>query len=199
MTTKIYEPLKLFFYASLINLILILIPSADNAFFDLLISFVGIAAGIISLYALYRMRDISSHLRGAFNFSVLSIIGMLVSLLFTVISTFNADSGFAIGMILFFSILALVFALFSVIANYHFYWGLDELIETNGYHYPLGRIKWCFYISIISTVVVLFVEFAAGSGWLTQFLSFAASGVQLYLFYGYLQAVRTREEQTPLM
>ncbi len=95
MTTKIYEPLKLFFYASLINLILILIPSADNAFFDLLISFVGIAAGIISLYALYRMRDISSHLRGAFNFSVLSIIGMLVSLLFTVISTFNADSGFA--------------------------------------------------------------------------------------------------------
>lgn len=101
--------------------------------------------------------------------------------------------------ILFFSILALVFALFSVIANYHFYWGLDELIETHGYHYPLGRIKWCFYISIISTVVVLFVEFAAGSGWLTQFLSLAASGVQLYLFYGYLQAVRTREEQTPLL
>ena len=199
MTTKIYEPLKLFFYASLINLIIILIPSTGSLFFNLLINLIGIAAGIISLYALYRMRGISSHLRGAFNYTVLSIIGMLVSLLFTVISTFNADSGFAFGMVLFFSILTLVFALFSVIANYHLYWGLDELIEINGYHYPLGRIKWCFYISIISTVVVLFVEFAVGSGWITQFLSLAASGVQLYLLYGYLQAVRTREEQTPLL
>lgn len=94
-------------------------------------------------------------------------------------------------------IIALIFAIIGIIGSYHFYWGLDELIEPNGYDYPVGRIKWCFYLAFIEALIVGLLSLAQVA-FLAIIVSAGFSAARLYLLYTYLQAVRVREEQ-PLL
>ncbi|MCI7210407.1 MAG: hypothetical protein MR521_09275 [Butyricicoccus sp.] len=195
MTTSIYPFLKSYFYASVVSTLLAIIPTNAGPL-NVVSTLVSLACSVVCLYELYQMRNISDHLNRAFLYQIGGLIGALVSLLVGLIVALANPRN--VGFMMFTMVIALVFAVIALMGSYHFYWGLDELIELNGYHYPLGRIKWCFYLTIIGGVVSWLCSLL-GIGLLNMLITAGFSAAQLYLLWQYIQAVRAREEDQPLL
>ncbi len=194
MTTNIYPFLKPYFWATLVSAVISALSSNNNN--SILISVISLITSVICLYELYQMRTISDHLSRAFSYQIIGTIGALASLIIGLLALL-ANPITNMGFMVFTLIIALIFAIIGIIGSYHFYWGLDELIEPNGYDYPVGRIKWCFYLAFIEALIVGLLSLAQVA-FLAIIVSASFSAARLYLLYTYLQAVRVREEQ-PLL
>lgn len=138
MTTNIYPFLKPYFWATLVSAVISALSSNNNN--SILISVISLITSVICLYELYQMRTISDHLSRAFSYQIIGTIGALASLIIGLLALL-ANPITNMGFMVFTLIIALIFAIIGIIGSYHFYWGLDELIEPNGYDYPVGRIK----------------------------------------------------------
>lgn len=191
MTTNIYPFLKPYFWATLVSAVISALSSNNNN--SILISVISLITSVICLYELYQMRTISDHLSRAFSYQIIGTIGALASLIIGLLALL-ANPITNMGFMVFTLIIALIFAIIGIIGSYHFYWGLDELIEPNGYDYPVGRIKWCFYLAFIEALIVGLLSLAQVA-FLAIIVSAGFSAARLYLLYTYLQAVRVREEQ----
>ena len=77
-------------------------------------------------------------------------------------------------------------------ANYYFYTALDDLAVVRGYDYPAGRITWCFWLSIIGSIVSALLNIAE-QGTLVIVIGLLVQAAILVLLWQYLQAVRKDE------
>lgn len=93
------------------------------------------------------------------------------------------------------TIFAWLQVLFTLVANYHFIWALDERITTHGYCYPKKRIRWCFFALLIDTVLLLMPDMRATQTGTA--VSLLCNGVYLVLFFQYIQAVKAAEKACP--
>ena len=78
-----------------------------------------------------------------------------------------------------------------IVADYYFYFALDELILPRGYSYPLGRIRWCFWLSLIGGIIATIV--GAVSPFLALVVKIVMAAVIIWLLWQYLQAVKAKE------
>lgn len=126
MTTNIYPFLKPYFWATLVSAVISALSSNNNN--SILISVISLITSVICLYELYQMRTISDHLSRAFSYQIIGTIGALASLIIGLLALL-ANPITNMGFMVFTLIIALIFAIIGIIGSYHFYWGLDELIE----------------------------------------------------------------------
>lgn len=149
-----------------------------------LISVIAFIPVIIELYQLYLMRTVSEGLEQAFRWN---IAGMTIAVAGLVLALLALGSALAVLLVL----AALGGVIVTVIADYYFYSALDELAAVRGYDYPAGRIKWCFWLSLIGGVAAGILGLMA-PGIVTP-VSLAVQAVILVLLWQYLQAVRKEE------
>ena len=88
------------------------------------------------------MRDISDGMGRAWRTMLLSLALTFGGLLMTLLAL-----GSVLSILLLFVTLAGLIVM--IVADYYFYFALDELIFPRGYNYPSGRIRWCFWLSLI--------------------------------------------------
>ena len=150
-----------------------------------LISVIAFIPVIIELYQLYLMRTVSDGLEQAFRWN---IAGMTIAVAGLVLALLALGSALAVLLVL----AALGGVIVTVIADYYFYSALDELAAVRGYDYPAGRIKWCFWLSLIGGVAAGILGLMA-PGIVTP-VSLAVQAVILVLLWQYLQAVRKEEQ-----
>lgn len=150
-----------------------------------LISVIAFIPVIIELYQLYLMRTVSDGLEQAFRWN---IAGMTIAVAGLVLALLALGSVLAVLLVL----AALGGVIVTVIADYYFYSALDELAAVRGYDYPAGRIKWCFWLSLIGGVAAGILGLMA-PGIVTP-VSLAVQAVILVLLWQYLQAVRKDEQ-----
>lgn len=187
--TKIYSPLKRYFLSLFFTLVLSLIPYIIvNETLTIVLSAISIIFSIVQIQAIYAMRNSCERIRKSFNFFILSLIGMIITLV-TAIIGLSADN---IGLTLFSLIIMLIFACFSIVSNFQFIWGLDELVVKNGYNYPQGKIKLMFWLTIFNGLIT---GSLANVGAVVQALIIGTvcSVCSLWLLYEYLQAVHDKE------
>ena len=188
--TKIYAPLKRYFLSLFFTLVLSLIPYIifDNKL-NIAISVISIIFTIIQIHAIYCMRPACGRIDKSFRYFIISLIGMIITLIITVAAIFVS-----IGLALLSAIVMLVFACISIVANYQFIWGLDELVTKNSYSYPNGKIRFMFWLTIINGLIT---GSLANSGAAIQALivGTVCSICSLWLLYEYLQAVHERESK----
>ena len=150
-----------------------------------LITVIALIPVIIELYQLYLMRTVSDGLEQAFRWN---IAGMTIAVAGLVLALLALGSVLAVLLVL----AALGGVIVTVIADYYFYSALDELAAVRGYDYPAGRIKWCFWLSLIGGVAAGILGLMA-PGIVTP-VSLAVQAVILVLLWQYLQAVRKEEQ-----
>ena len=150
-----------------------------------LISVIAFIPVIIELYQLYLMRTVSDGLEQAFRWN---IAGMTIAVAGLVLALLALGSVLAVLLVL----AALGGVIVTVIADYYFYSALDELAAVRGYDYPAGRIKWCFWLSLIGGVAAGILGLMA-PGMVTP-VSLAVQAVILVLLWQYLQEVRKEEQ-----
>ena len=187
--TKIYSPLKRYFFSLFFTLVLSLISYIIlNDVIAIAISAASIIFTIIQIQAIYAMRNSCERIKKSFNFFILSLVGMIITLIITILSVFKQNIQLALVSV----IIMFVFACFSIVADFQFIWGLDELIVKNGYNYPQGKIKWIFWFSIINALIS---GSLVNTGAIVQALIIGTvcSVCSLWLLYEYLQAVNEKE------
>ena len=163
------------------------------------VSIISVILGIVQLYALYRMRTISLRMEKAFRWNIIGLVMVIAGLVLAVVAVFTAAANpmvYLTGnstMVAFLMLLvALAGAVITVIASYFFYTALDDLAVVRGYDYPAGRIKWCFWLSIIIAVASAVLELAMPGA--ARIGSLVLQVVILVLLWQYLQAVRRSEQ-----
>lgn len=188
---SVYKPLKRYFYATFFTLALSLVQySTDNAVFLLLTNIIFIVFYIVQIQALFAMRPISKRFKSAFRFFIMSLVGIILSIIVIGFSIYSKNIYLATV-----SLLAMVvFAVFSIVANYQFAWGLDDLVTERNYNYPKGKIKLIFWLSIISSLFVSSI-IQAGAFIPALVIGTACSIYTLWLLYSYLQEVEKAESQ----
>lgn len=173
-----------------------LVSAVLGVFDQTLLAVLAMVASIVQLYALAKLRPFHRRIGMAFTYTIISLITLVVTLVLAVIGVSDMSAPYMgggwIGLLL---IVLLIGAVCAILSAYNFYWALDELIETNGYDYPQGRIRWCFYIVFIRAVVNLLLTRLAPSAFLISLCALAAQIVALILLWQYLQAVKIREQQ----
>ncbi len=173
----IYHNLWIYWLMQLIALVLL-------PFDHIIASLIGFIVGVVQLYELYAMRDVSDGMGRAWRTMLLSLALTFGGLLLTIL---------AIGSAL--SILLLVVTLAGLIvmlvANYYFYSALDELIVPRGYDYPQGRIRWCFWLQLIGGFAYRIGS--AVSPFLALVVQIVIVAVIVWLLWQYLQAVKVKE------
>ena len=187
--TNIYAPLKRYFLSLFFTLALSLISYIISSdILTVVISVFSIIFSVIQIHAIYCMRNSCERIRKSFNFFILSLVGMIISLIITILGIYSDN----ISIALFSVIIMIVFACFSIVADFQLIWGLDELIVKNGYNYPQGKIKWMFWFSIINALIS---GSLVNTGAIVQALIIGTvcSVCSLWLLYEYLQAVNEKE------
>lgn len=187
--TNIYAPLKRYFLSLFFTLALSLISYIISSnILAIVVSVFSIIFSVIQIHAIYCMRNSCERIRKSFNFFILSLVGMIISLIITILGIYSDN----ISIALFSVIIMLVFACFSIVADFQLIWGLDELIVKNGYNYPQGKIKWIFWFSIINALIS---GSLVNTGAIVQALIIGTvcSVCSLWLLYEYLQAVNEKE------
>ena len=187
--TNIYAPLKRYFLSLFFTLALSLISYIISSdILTVVISVFSIIFSVIQIHAIYCMRNSCERIRKSFNFFILSLVGMIISLIITILGIYSDN----ISIALFSVIIMIVFACFSIVADFQLIWGLDELIVKNGYNYPQGKIKWIFWFSIINALIS---GSLVNTGAIVQALIIGTvcSVCSLWLLYEYLQAVNEKE------
>ena len=187
MTTPIYKPLQYYFIAQCLAIAANLLSNSEISLYGegLISGLLNLAALVLQLLALASLRSLSDHLRRAFWYTVISLCGSVLSLLFAVGTLLSMPQ--STGAIAFLLLLVtIVFLVVSFLASYHFYWGLDDLIPIHGYDFPRGRLHWAFYWELIGIL--------SFSGHLIlTLLTFAIDLAPLIIFYPFVQAVKRQE------
>ena len=188
----LYQDLRLYWLLMLLVDVLGLLDST-------VVSIISVILGIVQLYALYRMRTISLRMEKAFRWNIIGLVVVIAGLVLAVVAVCTAAANpmvYLTGnstMVAFLMLLvALAGAVITVIASYFFYTALDDLAVVRGYDYPAGRIKWCFWLSIIIAVVSAVLELAMPGA--ARIGSLVLQVVILVLLWQYLQAVRRSEQ-----
>lgn len=177
MQRPIYHNVWMYWLMQLIMLVLI-------PFNGVLFSIIALAANIVQLYEVYAMRDVSDGMARAWRWKIVSIALMIGGMVLVLL---------ALGSILglFLALLTVAGAVGMLVADYYFFAGLDGLILPRGYDYPTGRIRWCFWLQLISNIAVMLVgNLIPFLGALIQLVLMA---VILWLLWQYLQAVKEKE------
>lgn len=173
----IYQNLRIYWLMQLISWLLM-------PFDNIVVSIVSLVVNIVQLYEVYAMREVSDGMGRAWRMLLISFALTFGGLLLTIL---------AIGSAL--SILLLVVTLAGLIvmlvANYYFYSALDELIVPRGYDYPQGRIRWCFWLSLIGGIVCSIV--GVFSAIVSLVIEIVVAAAIVWLLWQYLQAVKVKE------
>lgn len=170
----IYHNLWIYWLMQLIALVLL-------PFDHIIASLVGVVVGVVQLYELYAMRDVSEGMGRAWRTMLLSLALTFGGLLMTLLAL-----GSVLGVLLLFVTLAGLIVM--IVADYYFFFALDELISPRGYNYPQGRIRWCFWLSLIGGIVV-----GAFSPFVSLVVQIIVAAVIVWLLWQYLQAVKEKE------
>ena len=184
---KLYKWLLWYWVAMVASMVLGLFDQTVLMIFSL-------AASVVQLYALAKLRPFHERIQKSFTYTIICLVLMIVTLLAALlgISTMTTGSGAWVVLLLAVLVASAVFALLS---SYHFYWALDELRDANGYNYPDGRIRWCFYLAIISVGVTFVVQQISYGSFLYYFVSLGFQIAILVLLWRYIKAGQLREEQ----
>lgn len=173
----IYHNLWIYWLMQLMGLVLL-------PFDHIIASLIGFVVGIVQLYELYAMRDVSDGMGRAWRTMLLSLVLTFGGLLMTLLAL-----GSVLGILLLFVTLAGL--IIMMVADYYFYFALDELVAPRGYNYPLGRIRWCFWLSliggIVATIMGVFSSFAS------LVVQIVVAAIIVWLLWQYLQAVKEKE------
>lgn len=188
----LYRELRLYWLLMLLVDVLGLLDST-------VVSVISVILGIVQLYVLYRMRTISLRMEKAFRWNIIGLVMVIAGLVLAVVAVFTAAAnpivyltGNSAMVAILMLLVALAGAVITVIASYFFYTALDDLAVVRGYDYPAGRIKWCFWLSIIIAVVSAVLEMAMPGA--ARIGSLVLQVVILVLLWQYLQAVRRSEQ-----
>ena len=173
----IYHNLWIYWLMQLIALVLL-------PFDHIIASLMGFVAGVIQLYEVYEMRDVSDGMGRAWRTMLLSLILTFGGLILTILAI-----GSALSILLL--LVTLAGLIVMIVADYYFYFALDELILPRGYSYPLGRIRWCFWLSLIGGIIATIV--GAVSPFLALVVKVVMAAVIIWLLWQYLQAVKAKE------
>lgn len=173
----IYHNLWIYWLMQLIALVLL-------PFNHIIASLMGFVAGVVQLYELYTMREVSDGMGRAWRTMLLSLILTFGGLLMTLLAL-----GSVLGVLLLFVTLAGLIVM--IVADYYFYFALDELILPRGYNYPQGRIRWCFWLSLIGGIVATIVGVV--SPFLALVVNIVVAAVIVWLLWQYLHAVKEKE------
>lgn len=182
----------------LISLILTLLGSVIPSVGGLL----TLAGFVFMVLALREIQAYHPRLKKAYYAFITSVWLVLVSVFVIAIGT-------AIPiLILIGTALTLIGTIVAVYADFHLYGGLNDLVISQSYAYPAGKILWCFWLSLIglilfilqsiwSTVSLLYFSSSVSS--LFNLLFAAASCVlailEILLVYQLSQVVRASENQ----
>ena len=188
----LYQDLRLYWLLMLLVDVLGLLDST-------VVSIISVILGIVQLYALYRMRTISLRMEKAFRWNIIGLVMVIAGLVLAVVAVFTAAANplvYLTGNSTMGAVLMLLVAPagagLTAIASYFFYTALDDLAVVRGYDYPAGRIKWCFWLSIIIAVASAVLELAMPGA--ARIGSLVLQVVILVLLWQYLQAVRRSEQ-----
>ena len=173
----IYHNLWVYWLMQLIGLVLL-------PFAHIIASLMGFVVGVVQLYELYTMREVSDGMGRAWRTMLLSLILTFGGLLMTLLAL-----GSVLSVLLLFVTLAGLIVM--IVADYYFYFALDELILPRGYSYPSGRIRWCFWLSLIGGIIATIV--GAASSFLALVVQIVIAAVIVWLLWQYLQAVKAKE------
>lgn len=175
----IYHNLWMFWLMQLIALVLL-------PFDHFLAGILGLVAGLVQLYELYAMREVSDGMERSWRVRLVALIMTFGGLLMTLLAL-----GSVLGVLLLFVTLAGLIVM--IVADYYFYFALDELILPRGYNYPQGRIRWCFWLSLIGGIV------ATVAGVFSPFVSLVVqiivAAIIAVMLWQYLQAVKVKETE----
>lgn len=174
----IYHNLWVYWLMQLIALVLL-------PFEHIIASIIGLVAGGVQLYELYAMREVSDGMGRAWRTMLISLALTFGGLLMTLLAL-----GSVLSVLLLFVTLAGLIVM--MVADYYFFFALDELITPRGYDYPLGRIRWCFWLSLIGGIVATIVGVLAP--FVSVVVQIIVAAIILWLLWQYLQAVKAREE-----
>ena len=189
--TNIFAPLKRYFLSLFFTLVISLIPYIIvNDVLAIVLSAISIIFSIVQIHAIYCMREACERIRKSFNFFILSLAGMIITLITAILGLYSENVGLALISIF----IMIVFACFSIAANFQFIWGLDELVIKNGYNYPQGKIKWMFWLTIINGLITGSLA-NAGATVQALIIGTVCSVCSLWLLYEYLQAVNEKENK----
>lgn len=173
----IYHNLWIYWLMQLIALVLL-------PFDHIIASLIGFIVGVVQLYELYAMRDVSDGMGRAWRTMLLSLALTFGGLLMTLLAL-----GSVLGVLLLFVTLAGLIVM--IVADYYFFFALDELISPRGYNYPLGRIRWCFWLSLIGGIVCSIV--GVFSAIVSLVIEIVVAAAIVWLLWQYLQAVKVKE------
>lgn len=183
MTASIYKPLQLYFIGQILSI-------AGNLIVDSISALLSLAAIILQLYALSKLRLHSDRLRKAYRYTVIALIGSVATVLPMLLGVFLIDAYGRSGLLLLSLLVLLGFTVVSLIASFHFYWGLDELIPVFGYPFQGGLLHWCFYLPLI---VLLSSLLALIAFYLVLGAALICGIIALAIFYQFIQVVKRQE------
>ena len=173
----IYKNLWVYWLMKLLALVLL---PFDNTVAGIL----GLVLGIVELYEVYAMREVSEGMGRAWRWMVIGLVLTFGSLVLALLAL-----GSVLGVLLLFVTLAGLIVM--IVADYYFYFALDELILPRGYNYPQGRIRWCFWLSLIGGIVATIVGVV--SPFLALVVNIVVAAVIVWLLWQYLQAVKEKD------
>ncbi|WP_283674395.1 hypothetical protein [Butyricicoccus sp. Marseille-Q5471] len=185
---KIYSKLLILWIGLVINAGGVLLSDyALPMLIGSIISFVGI------LYAMAALRSVAPRFEKAFLHQIVSVVLTLVALAVLAYSSYRGNlSAFALNML---SLCMMIGSIFSLLADYNLFWGLDELILSRGYPFPARRIRWCFYLVLLGSLAASTVALFDGEGMIaTMLVALAFAVARLVLLFQYMRAVKTRED-----
>lgn len=146
---------------------------------------ISLIAAIAYVCCLSAMRNVSWRFDRAYSHQILSIILLVIAMLSRFFLVFLGSLG-----VLVFSLLVLAAGIAGLLSNFQLFWGLDDLIITNGYGYPNRKIRWCFYAPLIAGVLSVIPGMNGLGGALTGLI---ISALGLVLFFQYNRAVKDAE------
>ena len=151
------------------------------SFFDnILVTVAGIVLLIVRIVQVRALADVSDGMARAYR---VLITGLALTVGCSLLGLLSVI----------FALAALAGAIVLLVADYYFYFGLDDLAALRGYAYPQGRIKRCFWLSLIGGVVVGITE-QLGAAWFAEACNIVITVITLVLLWQYLEAVKQAEQ-----
>ena len=163
----LYKNLWVYWLMMLVALVLSLIPG------NIVMTLIALAVNVVMLYQVYSMREVSDSMERAWRVLLaLLALGSVLSILLLLVT--------------------LAGAIVMIVADYYFYAALDDLVTVRRYDYPAGRIRWCFWLSIIGAVAATVLNIALPG--IEKVISLLIQAAILVLLWHYLQAVKQNEQ-----
>ncbi len=173
----IYHNLWVYWLMKLLTLVLL-------PFQNTVAGILALVLGIVELYELYAMREVSDGMGRAWRWMVVGLALTFGSLILALLAI-----GSVLGVLLL--LVTVAGLLVMLVSDYHFFSALDELILPRGYDYPTGRIRWCFWLALIAGFAYKILE--SFSPLLSIVMQIVVQAVIVWLLWQYLQAVKAKE------